>query len=351
MAKHQQKAARDQATAQTPQFRSAAVARMTLMPVATLRVWEQRYQAVSPVTKASGHRLYDLADVQRVLLLRQLTQQGHAISALAPLHTEQLQALVGQHADLAQAMPIEQQKPAGVLRVVVVGQALAERLRRPATAPQGGELIELVAQFATLSEAVQAASSNRKGTVDALIWQSAGLQPSPPTELEAAREAWAVNQVVVVYRFAGAAARKAFSDTGALLIHDKANDPGLGAALTSLVSRVKRRQGTSSAPALQADADRSSPRLAVSAAPRRFSDEVLSAFAAIPSASTCECPRHVAELLMQIASFESYSADCASRNQEDAEIHAQLHQVAGIARQLFETAIEAVARHEGLTLR
>ena len=115
--------------------------------------------------------------------------------------------------------------------MVVVGQALAERLRRPATAPQGGELIELVAQFATLSEAVQAASSNRKGTVDALIWQSAGLQPSPPTELEAAREAWAVNQVVVVYRFAGAAARKAFSDTGALLIHDKANDPGLGAAL------------------------------------------------------------------------------------------------------------------------
>lgn len=86
---------------------------MTLIPVATLRVWERRYQAVSLYTTASGHRLYDLADVQRVLLLRQLTQRGHAISSLASLQTEQLQALVGQHAGIAQAIQLEHQEPAG----------------------------------------------------------------------------------------------------------------------------------------------------------------------------------------------------------------------------------------------
>jgi MerR family transcriptional regulator, light-induced transcriptional regulator len=353
MSKPKQKAASAGSTSQTPQFRSAAVARMTLIPVATLRVWEQRYQAVSPSTTASGHRLYDLADVQRVLLLRQLTHRGHAISSLAALQTEQLQALVGQHAGIAQAIQLKHRELAGALRLVVVGQALAERLQRPAVAQRAGTTIEVVAEFATLAEAAQAAqatSRNRKGEVDALIWQSSGLQPSAPPELEAVRDAWAVNQVAVVYRFAGAAARRVFSDIGAFLFQDKADDAGLGSALASVASRIARRLEPADLPGLKASAGGSALRLAVSAAPRRFDDAVLTAIAALPSASACECPRHVAELLMQIASFESYSADCANRSQDDAELHAHLHQVAGVARQLFESAIEVVARHEGLSL-
>jgi MerR family transcriptional regulator, light-induced transcriptional regulator len=66
-----------------PTFRAGAVARIAGMPVATLRIWEQRYQAVRPHTAASGHRLYSSADVERVTLLRRLTAQGHAIGMLA----------------------------------------------------------------------------------------------------------------------------------------------------------------------------------------------------------------------------------------------------------------------------
>lgn len=354
MPKQKQKAASARATIPAPQLRSAAVARMTLMPVATLRVWEQRYQAVRPATTASGHRLYDLADVQRILLLRQLTQQGHAISSLAPLQTGQLQALVGQHVGIAQATQLGHRKPAEALRLVVVGRALAERLRRPAVARQAGQSIEVGAEFATLAEAVQAAraaSRGRKVRVDALIWESPGLPPGAPAELEAARDAWAASQVAVVYRFAGAAARGAFADTGTLLFHDRADDQGLGTALASLVSRITRGQEPAGPPGPSGTAGGSSSRVTVSAAPRRFDDTVLTAIAALPSTSACECPRHVAELLMQIASFETYSADCADRHQDDAELHAHLHQVAAIARQLFESAIEAVARHEGLSLR
>ena len=74
-----------------PTFRSGAVARMAQMPVATLRIWEQRYRAVQPITAPSGHRLYSPADVQRVLLLRRLTEQGHAIGSIATLDAAQLQ--------------------------------------------------------------------------------------------------------------------------------------------------------------------------------------------------------------------------------------------------------------------
>jgi hypothetical protein len=59
----------------------------------------------------------------------------------------------------------------------------------------------------------------------------------------------------------------------------------------------------------------------------------------------------VAELLMQISSFEAYSAGCMNRSPADAELHAYLQQVAASCRTLFESALERVARHEGLRLR
>jgi hypothetical protein len=84
--------------------------------------------------------------------------------------------------------------------------------------------------------------------------------------------------------------------------------------------------------------------------PRRFDDATLTAIAGLPSSGACECPRHVAELLMQLAGFEAYSAACASRVTADAALHTHLHQAAGRARVLFESALERVARHEGLSL-
>ena len=44
---------------------------------------------------------------------------------------------------------------------------------------------------------------------------------------------------------------------------------------------------------------------------------------------------YLAELLLQLASFETYSAECASRSPADAELHAHLHHTAGMARALF----------------
>ena len=112
-----------------PTFRSGAVARMAGMPVATLRIWEQRYQAVRPITAASGHRLYMAADVERVTLLRRLTQQGHAIGLLAALDTDQMREIA--QVPAAARPPNRALAPQQVaLNAVVVGQGLARRLQR-----------------------------------------------------------------------------------------------------------------------------------------------------------------------------------------------------------------------------
>ena len=52
--------------------------------------------------------------------------------------------------------------------------------------------------------------------------------------------------------------------------------------------------------------------------PRKYSDETLHRVANSPNKVLCECPRHVAELISQLASFEQYSQECLNKSAEDA---------------------------------
>lgn len=69
-----------------------AVSLMTGVSIDTLRAWERRYSAVTPVRDDRG-RLYTDADVRRVGLLRDAVEGGHAIGRVATMSNEQLQAL------------------------------------------------------------------------------------------------------------------------------------------------------------------------------------------------------------------------------------------------------------------
>jgi DNA-binding transcriptional MerR regulator len=338
-----------------PVFRSAAVARRAGMPVATLRIWEQRHRAVRPATAPSGHRLYSPADVERVLLLRQLTAEGHAIGSIAGLETAQLRRLAASKA--ADASPPGH--PAGPLRLIVIGHALAARLQRPTLASRLAAPARVVAVFDT-PEAAAAGAADALGDgldpqygvtpldgIDLLLWQVPSLPARVPPTLVVAGTAWRARRTVVVHRFAGAAARRVFEDEGAGVLREPLDDEGLGAWLATHGARPEARS--------EDMRDSAAPlEVRVPAAdavpPRRFDDATLTAIAGLPSSVACECPRHVAELLMQLAGFEAYSAACASRGPADAALHTHLHQVAGRARSLFESAMERVARHEGLSL-
>ncbi len=323
-----------------PTFRSAAVARMAHMPVATLRIWEQRYQAVQPTTAPSGHRLYSPADVQRVLLLRQLTEQGHAIGSIAGLDASQLHEVSIGADGRAPGARNRLRRGADALRVVVVGPALAARLQRPATAQCLAHTVQRVAVFESLAEAALATSGT---AADLLLWYAPELGPEVPPELRAAQQACRARQVAVVYRFAGSAATKALRDEGAALIREPADDAALGTWLASIEAGLSARAAE---PAPRQASKAARPSIAV--APRRFDDATLTAIAGLSPTLACECPRHVAELLLQIASFEAYSAGCSNRSPDDAQLHAYLQQVAGASRALFELALDRVVQHEGL---
>lgn len=331
-----------------PTFRIGAVARIAGMPVATLRIWEQRYQAVRPITAASGHRLYSSADVERATLLRRLTAQGHAISLLAALETVQMREMMhaSEVAITTANRPRAQKQPP--MRAVVVGQALARRLQRLIDRQPLGPALQMVAVFDSLAEAADAAQQSANPAVDLLLWQAASLQPNARHELRVAQDAWRAPAAAVIYRFSSAAARAELAGAGATVLYEPVDDDSLGQWLATLHRAETPTDEIVTAPDLTIPSAKSLTQQTI--LPPRFGDAALTQFAGLSSAMACECPSHLAELLLQVSYFETYSGECASRSAADAQLHAYLQQVAGSARMLFEKALEQVAIAEGLPL-
>jgi MerR family transcriptional regulator, light-induced transcriptional regulator len=59
-----------------------------------IRVWEKRYDAVTPIRTGTNRRQYSDEDIQRLALLREATLTGHKISNIAALPDKALQALM-----------------------------------------------------------------------------------------------------------------------------------------------------------------------------------------------------------------------------------------------------------------
>ncbi len=69
------------------------VARLTGLSTHTLRMWEKRYAAVVPDRTPAGGRLYDDENVERLALLKRLTDRGHSIGTIATLQTPELERM------------------------------------------------------------------------------------------------------------------------------------------------------------------------------------------------------------------------------------------------------------------
>jgi MerR family transcriptional regulator, light-induced transcriptional regulator len=325
-----------------PRHRSGAVARMLRMPVATLRVWERRYAVAQPELSASGQRLYSAADVRRLAVLKQLTDLGHAIGSLAQLDMQQLQAVASTHAQTVSGLhgtrhePVPIAPPAPPWRLGVIGTTLASRLQRAMLLRPLNQAIRWVGPFA---DAAAAAASLQAGSVDALLIHEPGLHEGWLADFNAAAPALAAVPKAVLYGFASAAVSEQLARSGVTLLREPQSDAVIGQWLQAFHVSTSAARPTSTL-----------PNLPDVGAPRRWNNAALADIAGLSSTIACECPRHVAELLVQLSQFEDYSAECEHRSAADAQLHAYLKQVAAAARSLFEAALEHVAVHEGLIL-
>lgn len=307
-------------------MRSGTAARLAGVPVATLRVWERRYGVVAAPKSASGQRHYSAHDVQRLRLLRQLTEHGHAIGTLAVLGLQPLQALWANESPAALGQSARQ----GPLRVVVVGRGAEHKL---AAAPG------CVVQAAFDDLAAVAGAPAPVGGCERLLLHLPSLQLALAEEVLALAARWQAEATVVLYAFGAESVAEGLRAAGVLVRRDPISANEL-ARLLAGAARVPP-----GVPVVQAQV----PVIGVSPA-RQFSDDQLAALVEMSTPVACECPRHLAEMVLQLAGFERYSTDCQSSSPADAALHRQLSQLAASARSSFEQALQRVMVAEGLVL-
>ena len=315
-------------------FRIGALAKMTGIPVSTLRIWEVRHHAFSPSKTAGKHRLYSQEDVHKAGLLKQLSRQGHAISTIAPLQAAALEKMQQPEAAPARA-PAESRPAAGLVTLSVIGAGIAGRVASGRFARQLlGRSLRVTDSFPDLA---QAGAAGFREQPQILLIQVNTLQDSIRSEIQQLALERGVAHTLVIYGFAPEAVVQAMRVAGILVRRGPVSDYELSDLISSvlLVDTAKSLGGVHAESLIP---------------PRKYSDETLSRVAGISSSMLCECPRHVAELIAQLASFEQYSQECLSKNDEDAHLHAYLHAISGSARALFERGLEMVARHENISL-
>jgi len=307
------------------QLRSGTAARLAGLPVTTLRVWERRYGVVAGEKTESGQRIYFPHDVSRLRLLRQLTHAGHAISTIAMLELESLQAL-------AQGMPGVASTVAGIaLEAVVVGRSAAHAL----------EAVPGCVLRAVYDDLDQAESASQPvGRVGLLLVRMASLQPLDAERVLALGAALHADAIFVVYAFGTEASADSLRQAGVTV----RREPLAGRELAQWVSNARAAPSFASVPTGAA------AQAGWQVEPRRFSDEALAGFAELPSPVACECLRHMAEIVAQLAGFERYSQDCTSTDSVDAALHRHLSRTAGAARTMFEQALQRVVDDERLEL-
>lgn len=320
------------ATTTTPLFRIGAVSKTTGIPVSTLRIWETRYGAFSPIKTEGKQRLFEEHDVSKAILLKQLSTQGHAISAIAHLDLAQLRRMshlphAAQHRHAANGAP---------LTLAVVGMSMANRIESKTFAAGLQHIkIKVTDVLADLDAASTAVLSEKP---QMLLIKVNSLQTAVHSAIQSLIQKHKFAQTVVIYNFAPEAVVQAMKFSGLIVRREPISDSELAELMQSVlfVDQARAQEFGTSGTVISS---------------RKYSDETLARVAGISTNVLCECPRHVAELISQLASFEEYSQECLNKNADDAHLHAYLRSISGSARSLFENALEKIAQHEGIDLR
>lgn len=322
-----------QESSAAPAYRSGAVARLTGIPVETLRVWERRYNVVGPRQSATGRREYRPDEVTRLTVIKRLVDAGYAIGSIAALGTDQLQSMLQQ----ASRAPMRALRPPTTpvedamqpVRLAVVGEALALRVKRHPMP---------VLQVVAVSQSVARAPDDLRGVrADTLLVESPSLQRETPQVMRTLARLVGAQRIVVEYGYASRQHEQDLRALGCQLVHAPMDMDELGTLCGALHPSVEPGGTIALKPS----------QLAPS---RRFDNKALAEIATASVALSCECPHHIADLLVRLNNFETYSAECESRSPADAALHQYLAQITGNARAMMEIALARVVEAEGIAL-
>ncbi len=311
-----------------------AVARLTGLTDHTIRVWERRYNAVIADRAPNGRRAYTPADVEKLGLLKRLTDAGIGISQIANDNIDELRARVEDMSGIAGLTRPER------VGVAVLGDHLPDRLHAHTRELDPVEL--LVAD----SSRERFLADLQRQKPDVVLLEAPVLDSTTIERFSDLQKSSGARGGVIIYSFAAAQDVERARRSGFVVVRGPADvDEARASILRAAAADVDApgRASQVSEPDSIGDWHFSGP-----IAPRQFSQQQLAKLASASTAIDCECPHHLAHLVSDLSAFEIYSAGCANRNEDDAALHRYLHQTTAQARALIEIALKRVAEAEGL---
>ena len=312
-----------------------AVSSLSGVPTPTLRVWELRYETFEPQKTESKHRLYTDDDVLKATILKRLTEQGHAISNIAKLSTTALNNLLQQQQETNQRKASADLKGQTV-SIAVIGLPLAAKIEsKKFTFSFNNQVIRITDIFSTLQQALEAKFQKNP---QILLIHTNSLHAGVQVDIHRLAQINNALQIIVLYNYGQEPIIESMKHCGMIVRREPISDSDLA----DLINSVLLINNESSPWNLTTG---------MLIPPRKYDDIELMRVASISTDVLCECPKHVSEIITQLASFEQYSHECLNKSTEDAHLHAYLSSVSGSARALFESALEMVAKHEGIQLR
>ena len=286
---------------------------------------------VTPRRSEGGTRLYSDRDIQRLRLIKSLTDAGDFIGVVANLDDSQLSERLANLAGSVQRVKLPRNSVER-LRLAVLGEALAERCGHGASVV-ATEVVQASDSLDDLLAALPGFS------VEVLVASLELLGSKPHEKVARLAEASQGALVVVVYDFARRRTLAELSRVGAKLVHAPRSSRSLCRTLfemhaAGLVSKEK-----------QVGIEPSSEPVAPI-----FSRSQLAKIQDLPSRVECECPNHLATLVASLVGFERYTQTCIETQPDDAALHKRLAHGVGHARVLVEKLLIELCEYDELSV-
>ncbi len=307
-------------------YRIGLASRLSGVPTHTIRKWEERYRLVEPMRTEGGERMFTPVHVRRLALLKSLSDAGMDIGTLARMSDDALERATVELRPVSREPAPAHPRP----RVLAVGEALPQLMRQHAA--RFDKLDCLVDESVTIVDDIRARA-------DIVLVECASVQRDTGDIIERAITTSGARAALVVYGFGARLALRTLRSERVSVVRAPVEPTELQRLILGMWYDLSAW-----------------PEIILSgrgpghSEPPRFSQSTLMRVASISPAMACECPHHLAELLMAVSAFERYSLDCEDTQPHDAQLHGFLGATAASARVLFEDALVEVARAEGISL-
>ena len=313
-----------------PIYQIGAVARLTGIPTHNLRMWERRYNVVEPQRTESLNRLYSKRDVARLSNIKELVDNGHAISTVATLSEHELEDRIQQLRPASRRVGDDDASR----QIAIVSETLNSDVLG----------VDHVAYIFCRSINDLNKLHDAETKVDIVVLDMVTVHKDSINDVKKALNVSDASYALVVYRFGNAEAIEALNTNQTRALKGPVTATMLQRELI-LLNIMDINNDELISKAIPSNALSSMGKLVPQ---RMFDDKELQYYAGITTTVKCECPQHVTDLIQSLVAFERYSRECENRNEEDALLHAYLHSTTAEARCMMERALLRIVEIEGL---